>query len=738
MKIEHAKQLIHEVLDSPQALQQYEQAFQEQPDSPILCAYLGLAHLLNGYEAEAQLVWFNGLMEISESSLEQWVKKLTSTLLDEAINQKTAQNLQNSWLIHQHIRELAPGYIENLLNLLQITIQLEEFHTNLLSDWGVIEALNGTNHQLDSALVEATLQSVLTFPSVDSVKFAEACLPFFKSASDWANVVVQSAKEIAFKRKLSNFAALLTELCLKHVPDYWDALSYISWFYIDGEQYGKAVQASYYYYNHCKNSSLEIKLYSHSLLLKSLLIAGQWQDILSFKECHKDLLKELFQDQSNALTIPTLQNLLVTTGQLAYLQDNLPENRWFQNQAAELAIRNIYTTQPEGLKSDVLYKKDKNHRLRVGYIASTLRQHSVGWLIRWLFQLHDRSAFEISLYLVSQRPEDTFFADWFAPYVDHYTFLESDIALAAQTIRNDKIDILIDLDSVTSDITPMVLALKPAPIQVTWLGYDASGLPTIDYFIADPYVLSDNSEQFYQEKIWRLPKTYVAVNGFEVGVPTLQRSDLNIPQDAVVYFSSQGGSKRHPETLKLQLEIIKNVPNSIFVLKGLADQSIIQEFVISIAETVGVSIDRLRFLDWMPNEPIHRANLQQIADIVLDTYPYNGATTTLETLWLGIPLVTRVGSTFSSRNSYAFLTNVGVTEGIAWTDQEYIEWGIKLGQDEKLRQQVSWTIQQSRKNSPLWNTKKFTHEIENAYREMWEIYVTDQRVDYCNDSSFLN
>jgi predicted O-linked N-acetylglucosamine transferase (SPINDLY family) len=723
MKLEHAKQLIFEVVDSPQTLQQYEQAFQEQPDSPIFCAYLGLAHLLNGDEAAAQLIWFNGLMEVAESDVEKWLEVITSTLLDEAINQRTAQNLQNSWLIHQHIRELAPAHIENLLNLLQITIQLEEFHTNLLSDWGVIEALNDTNHKLDSYLIEATLKGILTFPAVDSVKFAEACLPFFVSESDWASVLINSAKEVAFKRKLSNFAALLTELCLKHVPDYWDALSYISWFYIDGEQYGKAVQASYYYYNHCKNSSLEIKLYSHSLLLKSLLSAGQWQDILSFKDCHKDLLRELFQEQSTSLTLPTLQNLLVTTGQLAYLQDDLAENRWFQNQAAELAIKNIYATQPGGPKPSAPNKIDETRRLKVGYIASTLRQHSVGWLIRWLFQLHDRSAFEISLYLVSQRPEDTFFADWFAPYVDHYTFLDNDIASAAQTIRNDKIDILIDLDSVTSDVTTMVLALKPAPIQATWLGYDASGLSTIDYFIADPYVLAEDSEQFYQERVWRLPTTYIAMNGFEVGVPTLHRSDLNIPNDAIVYFSSQGGSKRHPETLKLQLEIIKNVPNSFFVLKGLAEQSIIRDFVISVAEEVGVSADRLRFLDWMPNEIIHRANLRQIADIVLDTYPYNGATTTLETLWVGIPLVTKVGSTFSARNSYAFLMNVGVTEGISWTDKEYIEWGVKLGQDEELRKQVSWKLNQARHTSPLWNTKKFVHEIENAYRNFFEIYA---------------
>ncbi|MEB3273720.1 MAG: hypothetical protein VKJ85_08050, partial [Prochlorothrix sp.] len=111
-----------------------------------------------------------------------------------------------------------------------------------------------------------------------------------------------------------------------------------------------------------------------------------------------------------------------------------------------------------------------------------------------------------------------------------------------------------------------------------------------------------------------------------------------------------------------------------------------------------------------------------IADVVLDTYPYNGATTTLETLWMGVPLVTRVGQQFSARNSYTFMMNAGVTEGIAWTDEEYVEWGIRLGTDEQLRKEVAWKLRQSRKSAPLWNGQQFTRDMEAAYRQMWERY----------------
>ena len=116
-----------------------------------------------------------------------------------------------------------------------------------------------------------------------------------------------------------------------------------------------------------------------------------------------------------------------------------------------------------------------------------------------------------------------------------------------------------------------------------------------------------------------------------------------------------------------------------------------------------------------------------IADVVLDTYPYNGATTTLETLWMAIPMVTKVGQQFASRNSYTMMVNAGLTEGIAWSDEEYLDWGIRLGRDENLRKQISWKLRQSRRTAPLWNAKQFTRDMENAYRQMWQIYIEGGR-----------
>ncbi|MBC1257472.1 O-linked N-acetylglucosamine transferase, SPINDLY family protein, partial [Trichormus variabilis V5] len=363
-----------------------------------------------------------------------------------------------------------------------------------------------------------------------------------------------------------------------------------------------------------------------------------------------------------------------------------------------------------------------NNKIRIGYLSYCLKSHSVGWLARWLFEHHDRSKFEINAYFINTNPDLDPLHEWYLSKVDK-AYKSTNTSELAEQIYQDEIDILIDLDSITLDISCEVIGMKPAPVQVTWLGWDASGSPSVDYFIADPYVLPESAQEYYKEKIWRLPQSYIAVDGFEVSVPTVTREELDIPHDAVVYLCGQRGFKRHPDITRLQLKIIKEVPNSYFLIKGISDEDSIKLFFDGLADEEGVDTSRLRFLPIVMSESIHRANLD-IADIVLDTYPYNGATTTLETLWMCIPMVTRVGEQFAARNSYTMMMNAGITEGIAWTDDEYIEWGVRLGKDEALRQQIAWKLRQSRKTSPLWNGKQFTREMEKAFTQMWEIYTS--------------
>ena len=463
-------------------------------------------------------------------------------------------------------------------------------------------------------------------------------------------------------------------------------------------------------------------------LLSGLIYAnGDWQRAIELYQDYKTLLHQLVQTYAGqAIASPAEASELSTLAPIgslfAYFEDNPRTTRPLRNQIAQIAQLGLQTALPDRVQR---YRsrpvQTVSRSPRIGYLAGSLKQHSVGWLCRWLLHYHDRDRFEIHLY--TPRPSADPIQQAFRQlYGDRFHDVPASIAEIADRIYDDQIDILVELDSLTSFGGCGVVALKPAPIQVHWLGYDASGIPGVDYFIADPYVLPADAQDYYSEKIWRLPQTYIAVDGFEVYTPALRRDRLGIPGDAVVFLSSQTGLKRNLDNVRLQIQIIKAVPDSYFLVKSFtSDPELTEAYFRSIAAAEGVSGDRLRFLPDVPSEFVHRANLA-LADVVLDTYPYNGATTTLEALWMGLPIVTRVGEQFAARNSYTMMMNVGVTEGLAWNDAEYLDWGIRLGIDRSLRQAIQAKLQRSRHSSPLWNGQAFARSMEQAYEQMWQAF----------------
>ena len=707
-------------VDYASVIECYEVLIEQEPDKTVYYWYLGLAYLLNEEEESAQTIWLMAIAQAPESDTHDLTQELMLVLHQEAEQQAFNVNLQKSWLIRFHIREINPSDLKNLLALIQLDIELEQFSPECIDTYGICDVLE--TYPPDSTTVEKlfeTLEKVLKYASPESIRLAQYSIHYADPVDRWIILLVQAATNMGYYLHAPLLGIELIHLCLQLKPNAPEALEHLPRLHLEANQYQEAIRTATDFYNQC--TSVDTQFFSNALLLKSMLSAGAWGELEPIAHRHNALLNELIETQP-ALTLRDIKALLVYTGCTFYLQDGLRENRWLQNESAKLFQKNLVANTVVALPLCHSYSPHSNQQLKIGYIGHTLRSHSVGWLSRWLFKYHNHNEFHVSLYLFGQDPNDPFFKEWFEPNINSAHFFVDDIPAAAEKIRDNAVDILIDLDSLTLDHTATVMALKPAPIQATWLGWDASGLPTVDYFIADPYVLPADAQQHYQEKIVRLPQTYIAVNGFEIDVPNLKRSDLGISGDSVVYYSSQVGMKRHPETIQLQLQIIEAVSNSYLLIKGLADESLIQEMFLDLAAGMNIAAERLKFLPMTPTEMIHRANLG-IADIVLDTFPYNGATTTLETLWMGIPLVTRVGTQFAARNSYAFLMNVGITEGIAWSAEEYIEWGIRFGSDLQLRLDVAWRLRQSRKTSALWNTKQFTQDMENAYRTMWKNYI---------------
>ncbi|WP_017305568.1 hypothetical protein [Spirulina subsalsa] len=700
----------------------YEQALQIAPEQVTLYWHLGLMLLLQGKSSEAQTTWLMVMLEGDEETVERWTLELVGILTQEAVRQEWLGEKEQTWRIREEIRELAPRDLQNLFELLRLAIP-DRYNGSELEEWGVIPLLQ-SGLPLDFALLLTVLQALFSHDARNPalIPLMEASLAYAQEDSQKVavlNFCLKVGVALGHSQRQPGIAAQLCELGLRLDPRTPELVNLLARLYQNSNQFDQGLEMARFYATLVEN--LPDQVFASKGVLRALMsTGGHWQEGFEQFLCHEQLIERLMTEQPE-LTPLQVSRLYSTYFFAPYFRDRAPENRRLQNQIAQLCQHNAQIHHRELVEkyhNANQNPRPRNQPLRIGYLSHCLRTHSVGWLARSLIKHHNQENFQLYAYFITTANTYDPLEQWYSQQV-HQTYKSTQALEITEQIHHDQIDILVDLDSLTLDVSCAVTALKPAPIQITWLGWDASGIPAIDYFIADPYVLPDNAQDYYQEKIWRLPHTYIATDGFEVGIPTLNRHQLNIPPDAVIYYSVQHGYKRHLHTINLQLEILKAVPNSYFLVKGAADSEAVKRVFLTMAEQTGVEAERFRFLDIDDSEMTHRANLG-MADIVLDTYPYNGATTTLETLWMGIPLVTKVGQQFSARNSYTMLKNAGITEGIAWSDEEYIQWGIRLGKDPTLRSTLAGKLKQARYQAPLWNGKQFTEDMEEAYQGMWQ------------------
>jgi predicted O-linked N-acetylglucosamine transferase (SPINDLY family) len=453
-----------------------------------------------------------------------------------------------------------------------------------------------------------------------------------------AHKLVSTAFELFHKSGAGLFAIQLAERCQATLAGDLEALQVLVGLYISAGMYDRAIANAELYYRSAQTKFQ--KLFASYLNQNTYLTSGNWDNYLERHNTHRQLVRDVIANAHELPREPQKQHLIATSYLSFYTSDAPEIDRPLQNHMAQIYQDNLPQFTSPRVEGTALPKTP--NRLRIGYLASTLKQHSVGWMSRWVFHYHDRRSLQIFTYCLNQSADDPFNHQWFRDKVDAAYYCKHPHEAIAQ-IRADEIDILID------------------------------------------------------------------------------RQALDIPADAIVYLSTQAGFKRHPANIRSQMQIIAAVPNSYLLIKGKSDPTMIRELFGNIATAEGVSIERLRFLPHAPTEYIHRANLA-IADIVLDTFPYNGATTTLETLWMGIPLVTQVGQQFAARNSYTFMLNADIEAGIAWSAAEYIEWGIKLGRDSNLRREIGEKLRASRRTAPVWNAQQFTLDLERAYRQMWAKY----------------
>ncbi|MCF7986416.1 MAG: tetratricopeptide repeat protein [Methylovulum sp.] len=351
----------------------------------------------------------------------------------------------------------------------------------------------------------------------------------------------------------------------------------------------------------------------------------------------------------------------------------------------------------------------QHKRLRIGYMSCDFRWHAVSILTAELFELHDREQFEI--YGIDFSVDDGgSMRKRVISAMDHHlpiqTLNDED---AAQLIRAHEIDILIDLTGLTSGARYPILAYKPAPIQISYLGFVGScGMPQIDYILVDRFVFPEELALFYLEKPLYLPEVYQSNDSQrEIGA-TPSREVCQLPADGFVYCSFNGSYKITPEVFAVWMRILKRVPHSVLWL--VADNPWAQQNLSDQAHKHGIDPNRLVFAERVaPAEYLAR---YRVADLLLDTSPYNAGTTASDALWAGLPVLTCPGRTFASRMAGSLLNAVGLNELIAADWLAYENKAVQLALQPEELANYRQRLASSAKSSPLFDTRRFVRNLE--------------------------
>lgn len=368
------------------------------------------------------------------------------------------------------------------------------------------------------------------------------------------------------------------------------------------------------------------------------------------------------------------------------------------------------------------FTNDRNpdRKLRIGYVSPDFRKHAVSYFLSPIYK-HDKDNFELFAY--SKVDTEDAVTEDIKKYFDHWRDIKFTIdEEAADMIERDQIDILIDPAGHTARNGLMIFARKPAPIQVTWLGYTATtGMKAMDYRITDPYAEPAGlTEHLNTETLWRLPDIFAAYAPHENSPDIIDHPPFE-DNGHITFGCFNNFTKVTELVLNVWAKIIAQVPNArlMFEIAGIDNEKTraeIEERIIA----HGIPKDCLILM------PYKRANqyvLYNKIDIALDPFPAVGGTTSMDTLWMGVPFVTLAGQDFRSRMGVSILSNAGLPELIAQNADEYVKIAVDLAQDKERLRNIRHHLRARVAASPLMDQEKFARNFENALREMWHAWV---------------
>jgi protein O-GlcNAc transferase len=364
----------------------------------------------------------------------------------------------------------------------------------------------------------------------------------------------------------------------------------------------------------------------------------------------------------------------------------------------------------------------RDGRTRLGYLSADFREHPVGFSIAGLIERHNRQRFEVIGY--SCGPDDgsgirSRLVTAFDRFVD---LREKSDQRAAELIRTDAVDILIDLTGYTAYGRTAVLAYRPAPVQVSYIGYSGTmGADFIDYIIVDRFLVPLDQQPFFSERLVHLPECYLCTDDKrEIAERTPTRAECGLPETGFVFCCFNNAFKINPVFFDVWMRLLSATPGSALWLLDAgpwAKVNLARE-----AAARSVAPERLVFAPRRP--PAEHLARQRLADLFLDTLPYNAHVTTSDALWAGLPVLTCAGETFAGRVAGSLLRAIGLDELVTTSLEEYEAVASRLAHEPESLAHLRARLAQNRLTHPLFDTARFTGNIETAYRRMWETWKT--------------
>jgi protein O-GlcNAc transferase len=376
----------------------------------------------------------------------------------------------------------------------------------------------------------------------------------------------------------------------------------------------------------------------------------------------------------------------------------------------------IYASERLSQKSQLgaIARRATRHKIRIGYFSMDFGDHPVSHLIVESLELHDREKFEIygfSFGVSVRDPTRERIRKAFDKFFDVENYCEVDIARLARQVG---IDIAIDLGGYTQNARPQIFAERAAPIQINYLGYPGTmGSKHFDYVIADQILVPKENRDAYSEKIIYLPNSYQAnASSQKISDRQFTRNDVGLDTSKFVFCSFNNTWKITPQTFSLWMQILRSVDSSILWL--LIDSPVAVKNLRKEALARDINPERLIFADRIPRaEHLSRFRL---ADLFLDTFPYNAHTTSSDSLGAGVPVLTLKGQTFAARVAASLLTNIGIPELVANTSNEYCSLAVELASNSNKLAKIKSKLIGNRDSTPLFDTHLFVRHLETAYQ----------------------